>query len=213
METAFQVASFFGFGSLVFGIVLMSEVYGVMGIRVAILMFMVGVMHTAGFPLVIGDLKSNFGNLFYAGVMFASAVGALRDGERTATKNVLLVLKFLVAITLLFAIVRFYPTNVSESFAKSLDERPRILTASFLAFVFSNAVCVRITCTTKRPIVAQILGQAIDSLIFFPLAFFGKPVPVLSMMISGFFLKAGLALWTWPFLLVRARMNADKAKL
>lgn len=91
-----------------------------------------------------------------------------------------------------------------EAFQTVLGNTPRILAASFAAFVIGDLVNDRIFRRMKekrdgmsgfawRAILSSFCGEIVDSLIFFPLAFFGQ-MPAKALVIMGItqvFLKVG----------------------
>lgn len=115
-----------------------------------------------------------------------------------------------------------------EAFATTLGNSPRVLFASMLAFAAGDLVNDKVFRRMRnkqgntikgfglRAILSSLVGETIDSVIFFPLAFYGI-VPVQTMLITAvalIFMKVGYECVIYP--LTRAivkKINAYELKM
>ena len=101
----------------------------------------------------------------------------------------------------------------SAALARVLGRTPRLVAASYLAFVVAQAALIAVWSHTRpwpfaaRLVVTACVMQAIDSLIFFPVAFAGTWW--LSIALVGWTWKVALMLLMGPLLLLGAADNAE----
>lgn len=159
---------------------------------------------------------TNAGNIFYATVFVAVFILLDRFGPEEARKGIWFGFAPLVLFVILSALAA---STVSTTDTKPLDTAihtvfsfsPRVFLASVLAYFLSLYVLVwsfelvrkrAPNALALRIIVASIIGQALDSVIFFSIAFMNL-VPsseLLEIMFVGFLVKVVACICAIPFI-------------
>ena len=177
---------------------------GLLGVVALSVVCMTRLSITAGVAVTMFGFHSNFGNVLYVPVIFGTALCA-RSAPQDAWRQIIGVFIGLVAATALLAVVQGFALADSELLGhlRAIGTvNLRIVTASCLAFIIANGVCLAVTASTRHPLLAQIAAQAADSLLFFPIAFSDAPgFPLLATMADGFAIKCLIVLASAPLLL------------
>ena len=147
----------------------------------------------------VAQYSSNVGNIPYAGVMFGLALKYLRYGALEARQAVK---AMMVALVMVFGSMAFL--DECGLLATQFHLSTRIVGASFTTFYLVQSLFIwglHRTPVWAVPLVT-IAAQALDSAVFFPLAFATllPPDTVLEFAIVGFLTKAGIAVLSVPFL-------------
>lgn len=174
---------------------------GIVGVVALAAMCMTRLPLMADIPVDIFGLRSNFGNLLYAPVLFCSALASVRFGRAAAHKGFVALFTVTMCSVIVLMAASELPLpegGVLANFRTLVPAASRVAAASFLAFIFSNEVCILIA-ARNRPVLAQIAGQLVDSIIFFPMAFWNVPnFDLLTAAVGGLAIKCGIAVLTWP---------------
>lgn len=174
---------------------------GVTGLYVVSAVCMALLAVRADVAISIFGLKSNFGNLLYAPVLFGTAYGVLCYGSAIGWKQVKCVFFGLIPA---LAISVVASANVTGDPPR--DATLRVIVPSLLAFTIANAIVILTARKTRSGVLAQLAGQTVDSVIFFPLAYGGVAgFPLLSTMVSGLLIKGAIVIMTWPLFLWRGK--------
>ena len=176
---------------------------GMPGLIALSAMCMVRLSVTAGIPIDIGGLKSNFGCLLYAPVIFATALCHCRYGPHSAWRQVRAVFGAVAVGAVVIEAAKGFagPSANRDALVVLLDVSWRVIGASFGAFLVANIACLGMLRSGRGPVLAQIVAQAFDSIVFFPLAFYGVPgFPLIETMLAGFAIKSGIALLAAPLM-------------
>lgn len=146
-------------------------------------------------------LESNLGNLFFAAVTMALTLKVLRYGREFGQEFIHLSLFSLAVMTFISGFSGYL-------IGKHIVDI-RLLIAAFVSFYFVQSGFVYVLekirnsgLNTPAPLVilTVILMQAIDSLIFFPLAFAGSGIDVFNYALNGFIIKSLFAVVAQPFI-------------
>jgi uncharacterized integral membrane protein (TIGR00697 family) len=164
----------------------------------------------------IFGIITNVGNIFYAAVFFAGQLLVEHYGKNEGKKSVWLGFASLVLFVIVGQLTVRYAgipdaSGASEAIATLFKFTPRIAAASMLAYLCAQSLNLwlysRLRSKNKfgiwyRSIVSIFAGQAIDSLLFFSIAFWGT-VPqstFFETMLAGFVVKFVLGVISVPFL-------------
>lgn len=165
----------------------------------------------------IFGMVTNTGNVFYASVFLATFLLVEHHGRKEALKSVLMGFAALVLFVIMGQLTINYAgvpeTNAIHNAMQVLFQSlPRIAFASVLAYLFAQSFAIFIYSELKRRwpkgnlllrnMIAAVVGQLLDSIIFFMVAFAGTIAgPVVAQAIAaGFILKILAALLTTPVL-------------
>lgn len=145
--------------------------------------------------LVMFGFTSNIGNIFYATVILGSCLMLQLYGEREARKTI--------------QAVGF--TAIGVALLQVIPSTSRILVASLTAFMLAQTVLIYSWqwFGRLRVLGSSIVAQAVDSIVFFPLAFLTQ-LPVIQMVDfawQGFVLKAMFAVASLPFFFAVKRIG------
>jgi uncharacterized PurR-regulated membrane protein YhhQ (DUF165 family) len=167
--------------------------------------------------VIVFGLSSNATNIAYAGVVYAMSIIAVKH-TFSETMNVvnaaLLSLLLFIGVSLIITRMPIVSDNsMIEQMILVLHEvKIQIAVASFLAFYIANSIntffisgCQKKMSLVKRKIIANFSCQFTDSIIFFPVAFWGmwSAHQIITATVSGIILKCALNLIdTAPFMLV-----------
>ena len=187
---------------------------GIIGVVALSAVCMTRLSITAGVVIEVFGFRSNFGCLLYVPVLFGTVLCSRGDFKQ-AWMQISGVFAGIIAAAFLLWAVQSLPLadNGNLAHIRALSEvSSRVVTASFLAFIIGNGVCLALMRHTGNAILAQIVAQAADSLIFFPIAFGNQPdFPIMQTMADGFAIKSMIVIVSAP-LLIGAR-EPEKIKL
>ena len=167
--------------------------------------------------IFIFGFLTNGGNVFYASIFLITHILIEHYGEKSALRGVWLGFGALVMFVIMLQsalLVISAPATVALANAQAIVFQlvPRIMFASLTAYLLAQQVQIyiyeRLRIKTKnkvlwlRDTVANIIGQLLDSVVFFGIAFLGVlPANVLiQTMIVGFSLKIGIGFLGTPVL-------------
>ena len=176
--------------------------------------------------ITIFGLTTNAGNVFYACV-FLAVHFLLERREKKTTSNVIL---YGAAFILFFSImsqftVRFVGVAASDvangAILSLFSLSPRIFLASITAYVFAQYINIFayewIRARTRGRLLwlrsngANVLSQLVDSLLFFTIAFFDLPGPLLvQTILLGWLTKVIVVALGTPFLYIDAYLGNKK---
>lgn len=161
-------------------------------------------------------LVTNAGNVFYACVFFATHFilerGRREEGIGTIWLGSVIVGFFLAMAVISVEFISYVPGDAVQTAMKTLFEvSPRIALASILAYVFAQYVNVHLytwICEHTqgkflwlRSNAANIVGQLVDSCLFFTIAFLDMAGPALVQAIfAGWLVKSIVVLLGTPLL-------------
>ena len=166
--------------------------------------------------ITVFGLITNAGNVFYACVFLATYFLL----ERRDKKNVLQTMWFGVGFVVFFVVMSQFVTHFSSPYPNDAVNdaiqtlfvlSPRIALASILAFIFAQYVNISIYTWLKTRMTdkflwlrsngANIVGQLIDSSLFFTIAFLDLSGPALLQAIfAGWFIKTLVVFLGTPLL-------------
>ncbi|MDO8564824.1 MAG: queuosine precursor transporter [bacterium] len=186
-------------------------------------LILIGLLGAKTIPLF--GVVMNSGNVFYAGVFYATYLLIELHGKheaiRSMWKSAVYVLLFLLMTHLVISTTGTAESRVvDEAMHTLLDALPRVAGASIAAFLIAQFVNINLyaylrkkTGTAKlwlRTAGAVVLGQAVDSIIFFPLAFLGVLASpnLLEITLTGFLAKVLIGFIGIPFLYLSMRLNS-----
>lgn len=188
----------------VLGIPTLASRMGLKSISVSNILFML-LVPLAGAPMIsVYGFESNLGNFFYAAVVLGVAYKAWFHGKQEAIRCINYIF---FANVILFLILNVVHYSVGISI---YDTSTRIALASFASFLVGQRMLVHLLSQFRShsmyvvmPTV-MVLVQAVDSVLFFPMAF-GYVLPfgtIVTIAVNGFLIKSALALLSVPFLYV-----------
>lgn len=165
-----------------------------------------------GVMIEIGQIATNIGCIFYASVMAAQSVIYFRAGASEAAKSVkvtLLAIVMILAATTIMDSMEWHGVSAG-AYHTVLRGSYELAVASVAAFAISQGVLIAVLKSSKAGsllgnyIVAVALAQALDSAIFFPLAFGALNGVLVSVMLWGYALKISIGLLLAPLVLYLA---------
>jgi uncharacterized integral membrane protein (TIGR00697 family) len=187
-------------------------------------LFLVGIFGAK--LLIIFGYATNAGNVFYACVFLATHFLLELYGSKVAKKTIFYGLIFTVFFLIMSQFTfQFSGIKTSESVNNAIYTlfvfSPRIFFASVMAYIFAQNINIFLfewlKTQTKgktlwlRSNAANILGQLVDSLIFFSIAFFDSPGQLLvSTIMAGWLVKVLVGFLATPFLYLSARLEKRK---
>ena len=160
-----------------------------------------GIMFPPGMP------TSNIGCVFYSFVLAAVMLLFRRDGTVSVVR-ILHVIVFSILMLLAIAVVlnaMKWDGPAAAAYHEVLEGAYRFSYASLCAFVIGQALY---TCLYRKLqhrsvlwyyVVNMILVQAVDTALFFPLAFGESSIDLLPVALNGFFIKVAIGLLLTPF--------------
>jgi queuosine precursor transporter len=174
------------------------------------------------------------GEVFYASIFIATDILSEHHGKKEGYRSIWLGFMVLGMFTVLGRLVLEF-TTIPDSSAVALAMQelfttiPRIAIASFVAYLIAQSFDIWVfhkirvkTGKSKlwlRNNLSTISSMLLDSVIFFPLAFFGS-VPtnvLLSLIVAGWVFKIPIALLDTPFMylsyIVKGKSPPDFGKL
>lgn len=194
--------------ALSFGSLALSVVFGRTGyLRKVMLIHMVLITLFGSSLLILPFGTTNAGTIWYSAVVAAQAVIAMRDGWRKASEGVIITMCLLMFCILGVGLVveQLPATSVSiqGAYATVFQSSRTFITAAFTAFVAGQAVMIFMGETFRGRSAwwyygaAAVAMQAVDSAVFFPLAF-GFDSSVIRLAVFGWLIKSAIALATVP---------------
>ncbi len=161
---------------------------------------------------------TNVGNVLYAAVLMSQAMIIERFGGRAALMPVGMIFGSLVMVLIIGQSIKHMPAVTgNEMVAAAVNAvfalSARVVWASFVAFGIVNALFVAIYgALADKPVALRYaavaaLMQALDSVIFYGISFWGlvPPGELATAMLTGFAIKAAFALLTVPVIALVAR--------
>lgn len=168
---------------------------------VAINMILVSVLGSK--LLTVAGNTTNIANVYYATVVVAQAFIYRLYGEKAALDTIRMTYFALISAVALMYLTSLFPTvpgNEEAAFAVDIMSFSsfQIVLASFVAFMLGQTVLVHMLRHTNDAALAVFFTQAIDSIVFFPLAFYDLPVQtIITFMLSGLFFKILVSVPLW----------------
>lgn len=192
---------------IAFTLLLLSGVTGVLKFRPDLaapltVTLMVIISQLSGAELTAFGLTSNVGCILYGVVIFCLAMVTHRDGQAAAGCIIERVLFALGLMQLLFVGYRLNPVPLSPELATVTAASARVVAASFVAFVISTGVVIKLSSVWSKWWGiggACMAAQVVDTFLFFPCAFAGTGVDVVGYMASGMVFKLFVTALCWPF--------------
>lgn len=165
----------------------------------------------------IFGLVTTGGEMFYASIFIATDILSEHHGKKVAYKSIWMGFLALAMFTGMAQLVLQFSTidesaAVAEAMSTLFSVIPRLAAASFIAYLIAQSFdiwffhFIREKTGTKklwlRNNLSTLTSQAIDSLIFFPLAFIGTvPFEVLgTLMLTGWLFKVPIAALDTPIM-------------
>lgn len=193
-------ALFFGGYALdIFGVYVLSRI-NMTALRTAAFVNMLLISLFAQKAITVFGITSNIGNIFYAAVIFTMTLLALQYGKKETLKSMHIIFGSMILFLVLSQFVIFFPAIVGEEEPGELTSiaqtNVQFVVAAFLAFYTSSGLNAYLMGSKKfvwyKKIISNISAQAVDSVVFFPIAFYNL-MPFRQMvyfMIGGFILKS-----------------------
>lgn len=161
---------------------------------------------------------TNVGNVFYACVFLATHFIIEKYGKKVAWKTIWFGIGSIAFFTLASQLAVHYksiPLNdsVNDTITTLFSFSLRIIIASILSYTFSQYLNIRIFSWIRektngkslwlRSTVANTVSQLLDSMLFFSIAFFDLPAPILlQAILVGWLLKSLVVLIGLPALYI-----------
>ena len=195
---------------------LAGRLLGFVGVLVLCCWFMMAVGGKLGSTPIafFGFHQSNFGNVFYAPVLFGTLMCVKKWGREFALLQIRAVILVLVVRWSVLSLVSVSPTSMASAVVNHPPGGDFVLLwAATIAFVFANGVVLFVMRHARGWYVyplALVLAQMVDSLLFFPLASSQlKGVNLMDAMLGGVVLKSAISVCAVP-LLWKLREDADE---
>jgi queuosine precursor transporter len=173
---------------------------------------------------IIG-LQATLGNTLYGSIFFATDILSEKYGRKDAARSVYL--GFFSAITLLITMqmaLAFVPLQddfalaVQDAFALIFEFSGRIVFASLTAYFISQLLDVTIYSKIRQWLPSDrwlwvrnngstMISQAIDTMIFVSIAFWGMSYDIMQIILSTYILKFMIAALDTPFLYLAKRIE------
>ena len=172
-----------------------------------------GIMFPPGIP------TSNIGCVFYSFVLAAVMLLFRRDGTVSVVR-ILHVVVFSILMLLAIAVVlnaMKWDSPSAAAYHEVLEGAYRFSYASVCAFAIGQALY---TCLYRKLqyesvlwyyVANMVLVQAVDTALFFPLAFGESSIELLPIALNGFFIKVAIGLLLTPFILFLRRPGGTGA--
>ena len=166
-------------------------------------------------PPIFGHV-SNAGNIFYVGAVASHGVIFMRDGREEAARAIrgaFAALLLILAVVVVMDHMAVDGADIPAHTQALLNDIKHFAPASLGAFALSQLVLWSLMDRWWRKSIwiryglAVVLAQAVDSAIFFPVAFGADIVPLAGLALTGFAIKAVLGLLSVP--LVAAIVDRD----
>ena len=172
---------------------------------VLINMILIGLFAPKLFSL--DGVVSNVANLFYASIFCAQTIVQRNFGAKEANANVgtaLAVMSLVFVLTYLLGHVPMVDPQrpISAAIVTLTTYQVPVIVASYIAFAVSQSVLILMLRTIdgwRGIILATLVGQTVDSAIFFPIAFSDLPMEtILIVGLTGFATKVVCAVALAP---------------
>ncbi len=172
----------------------------------------------------IAGFTTNSGNIFYAAVFFAVQLLVERFGKEEGYKSIWLGVSSIIFFTIMSQfIVLVLGSPETQAVNRAMETLfhvvPRVAIASLFGLVFSQAVNIWLFTFIKskskakfawlRVNLSNLIGQALDSIIFFTIAFYGLlPFPIfIQALLAGYVLKMITGVLSTPFFYLSLFIN------
>ena len=174
----------------------------------AIIVFLILITAVGSKIVVYAGHSTNTGNVFYASVFLATYFLMERYGKREGIRSIWIgvvwVVFFSILVQLTIALTSSPATQaLNDAFKVAFAPVSRLALASLLGYIASQSLNVYLYIRLKeyfdgkrlwlRANLSNIAAQAVDSLIFFIVAFAGAVVPanLVDIILTGFCIKVG----------------------
>ena len=163
-----------------------------------------GIMLPAGVP------QSNVGCIFYAFVLCGTMLMFRREGAQAAAKVVRAVtfnLIMLLALAVTMNAMR-WDGDGAAAYHEVLSGTYRFSYASLLAFIIGQSLYAYLYARLQHMsvlsyyVINMIVVQAVDTLVFFPIAFGASALEILNIAGNGFVVKVAIGLMFAPFVVM-----------
>ncbi len=168
----------------------------------------------------IYGLTSNYGNIFFSGVIYSIILAYYTYGEEEAAHIVkimfFILFFFICCVSILLGLPYISSSqNVQSAMQTLFQPQFRIIVASFCSFYFVQQILFLLMRKIKHakiiffiPLLCLLI-QAIDSSIFFPIAFYGvfSNIELLHTAFSGFIVKSVISIFSTPFFFLASKMT------
>lgn len=181
-----------------------------------ILVFMVVITIFGGVMIdAASGYSTNAGSVFYAGVLALQYIIMRRFGWEAGLKCVVSTFVSLIMLVITMAVMAELSGSdeLGRAYALVIETSRRVTVASFVAFASGQLVFVVIYKASQKMPTSVAYGanmvvvQAVDSAIFYPIAF-GFDKMGLGSMLSGYAIKVGIGLLAIPLLSLATRRHA-----
>ncbi len=183
----------------------------------AILIFLILIALTGGKIVEFFGHETNTGNIFYASVFLATYFLIERYGKREGIRSIWIGLVGVLLFSILLWLTTLYIPSASTAVLSAALETAfaplsRLAFASVLAYIISQTLNVYLYIYLKqkfnggklwlRANLANLAAQAVDSVIFFTVAFWGviAPTNIHDVIITGFVIKVLFMMVASPLL-------------
>lgn len=169
---------------------------------------------------------TNVGNIFYAAVFFAGQLLVEHYGKKEGKRSIWLGFSFVLFFILVaYITIRYTPiessTNVAQAIKNLFVFTPRIAAASLLAYLLSQSLNINLYSYLvkikekqiwKRIILSNFLGQIVDSVIFFSIAFWGvlSNATIINTIITGFATKFFVGILAIPLVYISYKFKTKE---
>lgn len=165
-----------------------------------------------GVMVNVGDYKTNAGAVLYAGVLGMQYLIMRKFGWQAGTRCVISTFIGLVMLTAIMAVLAELAGGdpLGSAYALVIETSRQLAVASFIAFAFGQTLFVLLFRASEHLPLAISYGvnvtvvQALDSMIFFPVAF-GFDNLLSGPMLPGYLIKVALGLLAAPLLALAIR--------
>lgn len=174
--------------------------------------------------ITLGGFVTNAGNVFFACIFFAAHLltehYGTRDAQRAVWMSYAFQVLFLVNMDLVLKLTGTPGSaTVDGAFLVLFEAVPRIILASFVAYLFSLYTTIGVYDAIRtathgkmlllRDTVANIVGQGVDSVLFFAIAFYGTMTSgmLYETMAVGFAVKVLIGVLGTPLLYLSFRLK------
>lgn len=194
--------------------------FGYIGIN----LILIGVFGAKLIPLF--GFVTNVGNVFYACVFLATHFLIERHGKNMAWQTIWFGIGSVIFFTVMSQFTIYYHGSslsdaINNASATLFSFSPRIVLASILAYAFAQYVNIAVFSWIRgrtngkflwlRSNGANIIGQLVDSMLFFSIAFIDLSGPLLlQAILTGWLLKSLVVLGGTPFLYLDAYLERRK---
>lgn len=183
----------------------------------AIVIFLILIAIAGGKIVEFFGHETNTGNIFYACVFLATYFLIERYGRREGIRSIWIGVAGVVAFFVLLQLTLLYTSSsstqtFSDALTSAFSPASRLALASLLGYIASQTLNVHLYCYLKermgrnrvwlRANASNICAQALDSVIFFTIAFWGVVPPgnIQDIMVTGFIIKVVFIMLTAPLL-------------